>query len=67
MRKPPPNVLDLPLHERALMALEAAVEGVMEEHARAGRPVYVMRDDKLVEISAEELRKLYPDYNRQAP
>jgi hypothetical protein len=61
MRKPPPNVLDLPLHERALMALEAAVEGVMEEHARTGYPVYVMRDGKVVEISAEELRILYPD------
>jgi hypothetical protein len=65
MKKPPPNVLDLPLHERALMALEAAVEGVMEEHARAGRPVYVMRDGNVVEITAEELRILYPDYNRQ--
>ena len=47
------------------MALEAAVEGVMEEHARAGQPVYVMRDGKVVEISAKELRILYPDYNRQ--
>jgi len=47
------------------MALEAAVEGVMEEHARAGRPVYVMRDGNVVEITAEELRILYPDYNRQ--
>jgi hypothetical protein len=65
MKKPPPNVLDLPLHERALMALEAAVEGVMEEHARAGRPVYVMRDGNVVEITAEELRILYPDYNKQ--
>jgi hypothetical protein len=60
MKKPPPNVLDLPLHERALMALEAAVEGVMEEHARAGRPVYVLRDNEIIEISAEELRTLYP-------
>ena len=67
MKKPPPNVLELPLHERALMALEAAVEGAMEEHARAGLPVYVMRDGKVVEISAQELRVLYPDYNRQEP
>jgi hypothetical protein len=67
MKKPSPNVLDLPLHERALMALEAAVEGVMEEHARAGRSVFVMRDGNVVEISAEELRTLYPDYNRQEP
>jgi hypothetical protein len=65
MKKPPPNVLDLPLHERALMALEAAVKGVMEEHARTGHPVYIMRDGDVVEISAEELRLLYPDYSRQ--
>jgi hypothetical protein len=67
MRKPPPNVLELPLHERALMALEAAVEGVMEEHARTGRSVYVMRESKLVEISANELRMLYPDCKRREP
>jgi hypothetical protein len=60
MKKPPPNAFDLPLHERALMALEAAVEGVMEEHAREGFPVYVLRDDEIVEISAEELRTRYP-------
>jgi hypothetical protein len=47
------------------MALEAAVEGVMEEHARTGRSVYVMRDGELVEISAKELRMLYPDYDRR--
>jgi hypothetical protein len=47
------------------MALEAAVEGAMEEHARTGYPVYVMRDGKVVEISSEELRILYPDYNRK--
>jgi len=43
------------------MALQAAVEGVMEDHAREGRPVYVWQDGKVVEISADELRKLYPD------
>jgi len=42
------------------MALEAAVEGVMEVHAREGFPVYVLRDDEIVEISAEELRTRYP-------
>jgi hypothetical protein len=62
MRKPPPNVLELPLAERAFMALEAAVEEVMESHARTGHPVYVMRDGKVVEISAEELRTRYPNY-----
>ena len=56
MRKPPANVLELPLQERALMALEAAVEKVMEDHAREGLPIYVLRDGKIVEVSPEELR-----------
>lgn len=56
MRKPPANVLELPLIERAEMALNAAVEKVREEHAREGLPIYVLRDGKIVEVSAEELR-----------
>ncbi len=56
MIKPPPNVLDLPLEERALMALEAAVEKVIEEHAREGLPLYICRDGKVVAVPAEELR-----------
>jgi hypothetical protein len=56
MKKPPANVLELPLQERALMALEAAVEKVWEEHARDGLPIYVLRDGKIVEVSPEELR-----------
>ena len=64
MKKPPPNVLGLPPHERALMAIEAAVEKVMEEHARDGFSVYVWQHGKVVEITADELRTRYPR-NRQ--
>lgn len=60
MNKPPANVLELPLIERAELALKAAVERAMEEHAREGFPVYVWRDGKVVEISPEELRTRYP-------
>jgi hypothetical protein len=60
MTKPPANILELPLIERAEMALKAAVEKAMEEHAREGFPVYVWRDGKVVEISAEELKTRYP-------
>jgi hypothetical protein len=60
MKKPPANVLELPLIERAEMALKAAVEKVMEEHARVGLPVYVLRHGKVIEISSEELRTRYP-------
>ena len=56
MIKPPPNVLELPLHERALMALKAAVEEVIEEHIREGLPLYIWRDGKVVAVPAEELR-----------
>jgi hypothetical protein len=56
MRKPPPNVLELPLEVRAEMALKAAVENLIEEHAREGRSIFIWQDGKVVEISAEELR-----------
>jgi hypothetical protein len=57
MIKPPANVLELPLEERAEMALKAAVEKVIVEHARLGLPIYVWRDGKVVEVSLEELRE----------
>jgi hypothetical protein len=46
------------------MALKAAVEEAMEDHARDGVSVYVMRDGKIVEIPAEELRIRYPGYDK---
>jgi hypothetical protein len=57
MTKPPANVLDLPLEVRAEMALKAAVEKVILESAREGRPIYVWRDGAVVEVSVEELRE----------
>ena len=56
MSAPPANILDLSLEERALMALEAAVEHVIEEHAREGLPLYIWRDGKVVAVPADELR-----------
>jgi hypothetical protein len=56
MTKPPANILELPLGERAEMALKAAVEKVIEAHIRDGRPLYFWRDGKVVEVSAQELR-----------
>ena len=50
MSKAHPNVLELPIAERGLMALKTAVEKVIVEHARKGIPVYVWRDGKVVEI-----------------
>ena len=56
MTKPPPNVLDLPLERRAEMALKAAVEKVIVEHARQGLPIYIWRDGRVVEVPPDELR-----------
>jgi hypothetical protein len=47
----------LPLEQRAEMALKAAVEKVIVEHARQGLPIYIWRDGKVVEMSLEELRE----------
>jgi len=54
--KPPANILELPLGERAEMALKAAFEKVIESHIRDGRPVSIWRDGKVVEVPAQELR-----------
>ena len=56
MTKPPANVLELPLEERAEMALKAAVQKVIVEHARQGLPIYIWRDGRVVELSSEQLR-----------
>jgi hypothetical protein len=58
MTKPPVNVLDLPLEVRAEMALRAAVEQAIDEHARQGVPMYVWRDGKVFELSPDELRNI---------
>ena len=57
MIKPPPSVVDLPLLERAALAMKAAIEKVIEEHAREGLPMYIWRDGRVVAVPAEELRE----------
>jgi hypothetical protein len=37
--------------------MKAAMDNVIEEHARKGLPVYIWRDGKVVAVPAEELRK----------
>jgi len=54
------NLLDLPMEVRAEMALKEAVEEVMQDHIRSGRPIHIWRDGKVVEVSAEELRAQRP-------
>lgn len=50
MKKVPKNVLDLPLEERALLALKEAVKDAIEENWRRGVPVYVWKDGDVVEL-----------------
>ena len=52
----PDDVLQLPLRQRAQMAMKAAVEKVIEDHIRSGRPIHIWRNGKVVEVSADELR-----------
>ena len=55
--KSPADVLVLPLEVRAQMAFEAAFEKVLDQYAKQDLPLSRGRDGKVVEISAEELRK----------
>ncbi len=57
MIKPPANALTLPLEVRAEMALNAAVEKLIVEHARTGLPLYIWRDGKGMEMPLEEMRE----------
>jgi hypothetical protein len=51
----PPDILALPIEERALIAFQVAVRKAIEEHTRDGLPMYVWRDGKVVAVPAEEL------------
>lgn len=57
MIHPTPHVLELPLLERAEMAMRAAMKRVIEEHISEGLPLYVWRDGKVVAVPPRELRK----------
>ena len=56
MASVPRNVLVLPLEERALLALRAAVKEVIAEHAREGLPVYVWSGGRVVRLPPEKLQ-----------
>jgi hypothetical protein len=57
LTKPPANILEAALAQRAEIALKAAVEKVVEEHMRDGQPLYIWLDGKVIEVSAQELRE----------
>lgn len=55
MIRPKEDILRLPLQERLDLAAQATWEKVLEEHRRAGIPLAILRDGKVVEVPAEEL------------
>jgi len=56
MSRPSKQVLRLPLEKRAEIAFKAAVAKAIHEHTRLGLPIYIGRDGKVVELSANEVR-----------
>ncbi len=54
----PINILALPLHVRAEMAMKAAFKKLVAEHLRDDSPIYIWRDDHVATIAADELRGL---------
>ena len=54
------KILELPMEKRAEMAFGEAVGEVMQEHIRRQIPIYISRSGRIVELSAEEVRMLYP-------
>jgi hypothetical protein len=56
MRKPPTDVLRLPLEKRAEIAFKIAVAKAIDEHARLGLPIYIWRNGRVVELSPKKAR-----------
>ena len=55
------RIKKLSLPERAEMALKEAGRGVIEQHAREGRPVVIWRNGKVAKVPASQLlRKQSP-------
>ncbi len=65
MRELPANLFELPLSTRAKMALEDAVEKVIDEHIRRNLPIYIWREGKVAEIPPHELSDLHPDLSKR--
>ncbi len=54
MTKPTEEILRLSLQERIDLAMKATFRRVVEEHRRAGIPLTILRDGKVVEVPADE-------------
>ncbi len=56
MKKPPRDILRLPIEKRAEIALKVAVAKAIDENIRLGIPVYIWRKGKVVKLSPREAR-----------
>jgi hypothetical protein len=54
---PSRDLLKLPLHVRAEMAMKAAFEKLVKERLRDGSPLYIWRDGKVVAVPPEEFQE----------
>lgn len=64
---PSADILALPLHVRAEMAMNAAFEKLVRERLRAGLLLYSWRDGKVVAIPPEELREFLAHFSPEEP
>ncbi|MGA9305872.1 MAG: hypothetical protein WBW31_10775 [Candidatus Sulfotelmatobacter sp.] len=58
MKRTRERILRLPLEKRAELAMREAVDGVIDEHAHLGLPLYIGRDGKVVKLSPTKVRGL---------
>jgi hypothetical protein len=56
MSRVPQKVLDLPLEQRALLALKEGVRKAIAERRRLGLPVYVWSGGRVTDISSRRNR-----------
>jgi hypothetical protein len=56
MKRASKRDLRLPLERRAEIAFKEAVEEVIDEHARLGLPLHILRNGKVVSLSAQDVR-----------
>ena len=64
MKKTEEKLTDIPLEIRAEKALIKAVSKAIADHKKAGHPIIIWRDNKVVKIPADqiEIRESMADY-----
>jgi hypothetical protein len=63
----PKRIRALPIEERAIRALRAAVRKVHEENSRLGLPLYVWENGKVVARTPAQVRRTLHAAKKKAP